>query len=414
LLAVIMAFCAAQLPWAAYGKEGNTGYLVRVTDTTDLTYTHLYDSYLFMTNRPEEKYFQANSINSEYVIAINRSSFGKNKIDMISFGCLSFEKVCGFCFYSDVDLDRDVIVELSRDKRVKYLMIGTSNISNNDVEKLLENNSLCYLVINGSKVSDFPQIVTPNKSINIMALQNAALTCAAITHLGKWPKLRQLDFQECVFPIEVAQAVATFTNLEALILQSAKTSDDAFAKLLTSKTLKHLDLSHTSIDGSGLRGCNNDALVSLNISNTKLSDDYVLDLKGLRSLKAVNMASTRITTKCVESIASLKDLEELSLAESQLGLRRIIDDGAAEQISRLQKLVRLDLSQSKITKKGLAFIQLIPTLEHLTLDRTDISDEAVPILTKMKKLKGLSLVQCNLSESGLKKLSDELPNCRIR
>jgi len=414
LVAVIIAFCSAEASSSAYGREEDTGYLVRVTETTDLTYTHLYDSYLFMMHRPEGKTCQASSIKSEYVMAINRSSFGKNIIDMNSFRSLSFEKVCGFCFYSDVDLDRDLIVELSRDKRIKYLMIGTSSISNTDVEKLLENNSLFYLVINGTKASNFPQIVKPNKLIKIMAIQNATLTEAAITPLGKWPKLRQLDFQECEFPTEAAQAVAAFPNLETLILQSAKTNDDAFAKLLTSKTLKHLDLSHTSVDGSGLRGSNNDTIESLNISNTKFIDDYVSDLKNLRSLKALNMASTSITTKCLESIASLKDLEDLSLAESQLGLRRIIDDNAAEQISRLQKLVRLDLSQSKLTSKGLAFIQLIPTLEYLTLDRTHISDESLPILTKMKKLKYLSLVQCDLTESGIKRLRDELPNCKIR
>jgi Leucine-rich repeat (LRR) protein len=125
------------------------------------------------------------------------------------------------------------------------------------------------------------------------------------------------------------------------------------------KDLTVLTLSHTGVDGSGLR-----------------------HLVGSR-LEGLDLGHTSVTDIAMEHVGQLPNLEWLLLNDTDIS-----DSGAS-------KLVGID------------------SLRILAVNDTRISDESLRVFSRFEKLEWLSLLRTTVSETGVLELQASLPNCRI-
>ena len=90
------------------------------------------------------------------------------------------------------------------------------------------------------------------------------------------------------------------------------------------------------------------------------------------AVRSIDLSQTDVTNKAVAELAALPNLERLSLWR----VRRI-DDGAAEQLARMNRVATLDLAETSFGDKGLEQIRSMKQLRKLYLGGTAVTEPAV-------------------------------------
>lgn len=112
--------------------------------------------------------------------------------------------------------------------------------------------------------------------------------------------------------------------------------------------------------------------------------------------------------------ADLKALAPLAGHIAILGLGRTkIGDASSVAISKMPRLVQLDLRETRITDAGIARLVGLAELRALNLFATPVSDRAVATLGKLARLESLQLWQSEVSDAGLAELQRLLPGARV-
>src|SRR5262249_34698146 len=132
-------------------------------------------------------------------------------------------------------------------------------------------------------------------------------------------------------------------------------SPQGFAELAKMKKLESLNLSETPADDAAMKSLQGlRDLGVLVLSRTKLTDEGVKRIAGL-PLSVLDLGHTNISNKSLDILARrTPKLEGLFVAGTE------IDDEGMAPLSSLENLNHLDLTQTKITDKGLQ------SLSHLT------------------------------------------------
>ncbi|MFN7731695.1 MAG: hypothetical protein ACK5OB_07325 [Pirellula sp.] len=91
-----------------------------------------------------------------------------------------------------------------------------------------------------------------------------------------------------------------------------------------------------------------------------------------------------------------------------------VDDRICDQIVVLQETKKLSITQAQITDRGVADIAKLQNVVFLNLNGcTAITDQSVPILGQMTRLKELWLSQTGITSAGVESLRMLLPHCSI-
>ncbi len=137
------------------------------------------------------------------------------------------------------------------------------------------------------------------------------------------------------------------------------------------------------------------ALQSLDLSETQIGDSGVQHLQELRDLKKLDLCNTRVTKKGVALIVEkLPQLKSLSLGGFSLG------NGVPRLISRLASLEELDLGGVICTDDDLTSLASLKSLKTLRLFWR-IGDVGLAVLRKLTKLEKLDLYSSQVTDSGL-------------
>ncbi len=83
------------------------------------------------------------------------------------------------------------------------------------------------------------------------------------------------------------------------------------------------------------------------------------------------------------------------------------------KIGQLKNLTQLRVNNTNLTDKGLKLLEPLKNLEYLNIYGNPITDSSVESLQKLSGLKKLYLWKTNISEAGILKVKDSLPNLTI-
>lgn len=147
-------------------------------------------------------------------------------------------------------------------------------------------------------------------------------------------------------------------------------------------------------------------IIEVNLGLTNVNDTMLTDLNSFKDLVALYLDRTSITSKGALKLNAFKNLERLNLAET------LIDDEALKWVSLNGKPKNLDLSNRRISDKGLSVISTL-TLESLVLWDTKITDAGLKHLAEMKSLQRLHLRRTEVTPQGIASLQKLLPSLSI-
>jgi hypothetical protein len=177
------------------------------------------------------------------------------------------------------------------------------------------------------------------------------------------------------------------------------------------------------------------SLQSVMLYNVPLRDSDIKHFKHLRNLENLtfnqgSLSGTNSPTK-FEFLSKLSKLESLSLTDSKFGdqdarfladkvnlntlflYRSAIGDDGLAHFQNLKNLQMLGLSGTKVTDRGMAHIGNLPKLVYLALSDTTVSDQSIETLITMDSLQDVELYRTNVTQDGIRRLRDALPQCMI-
>lgn len=120
-----------------------------------------------------------------------------------------------------------------------------------------------------------------------------------------------------------------------------------------------------------------------------LGHEYALDAVEL------DLSGTRISDQGLAYLQDLEGLRSLSLYGTS------VTDAGLVHLAPLTGLQKLWLDRTDITDAGLAHLAPLQALEELWLDRSKVSDAGIERLAKLSALEGLSLSGLKVSDAGL-------------
>ncbi len=146
------------------------------------------------------------------------------------------------------------------------------------------------------------------------------------------------------------------------------------------------------------------------IDGGNVTDDGLLNLRGLRALNGLRLANTpRVAPKGMQVLTSLPNLlsvildgknftdEHLAALRDCARLTRLvlntpsITDAAVEPLTQLPELVYLNLIYSPITDDGLKRLLSVPKLSELVVANTKVTDDGLKLLANDSRWKALSI-----------------------
>lgn len=144
------------------------------------------------------------------------------------------------------------------------------------------------------------------------------------------------------------------------------------------------------------------SLESLNVISTKLNDEGIARLAGLKKLKTLRFTNNgKLSDAGLATLAGLKHLEAFSFVGT--GMK----GHAFASFDGWDRLARCSFRGSSIDDEGLKNIcEQFPNLESISLAHAKFTDAGAVYLAKLKKLKGLEIGSRNATPDCLKHLAD--------
>ena len=134
-------------------------------------------------------------------------------------------------------------------------------------------------------------------------------------------------------------------------------------------------------------------------------DDVTLSaLKNHEELRTILLNNTQVSFTGLQALQKLKRLSHLAVSGCELGKSEF---NQLYQLSTRQPLT-LDLSQSTITDKDLAFMETLD-VRQLNLNGTTISDAGLELVSQSKKCQQLDLGHTQCTAAALAQTLPELP-----
>jgi Leucine Rich repeat len=186
-------------------------------------------------------------------------------------------------------------------------------------------------------------------------------------------------------------------DLEQLDLSETRISDIALSNLRSLTSLESLGLSDTQITSTGLESLSKlTRLEQLFLGRTSITDAGIPHLRGMSGLKILSLTETRVTDKCLVHLGRLPSLQDLDLTGTQ------VTGTGFDHLKRLTNLEALRLERTQLTDAGLATLNGLPCLRFLDLCDTRITDSGLANLNRSLDLDDmLNLEGTGITDAGL-------------
>lgn len=137
----------------------------------------------------------------------------------------------------------------------------------------------------------------------------------------------------------------------------------------------------------------------INLAHTDTGDEGVKSLTALKKLKSLNLTSTMITAQSAKYLSTLSELNVLDLDKNNL------DDSIGKELSKLTRIDDLGLKATKVSDACLNEVVKMKTITQLRLGaNAGITDRGIAKLVALKNLKLLDVTDTKVTPKGLEVL----------
>ncbi len=152
---------------------------------------------------------------------------------------------------------------------------------------------------------------------------------------------------------------------------------------------------------------------SLSIIDSKRITDEILQerLKSYSGYQELDLSDSRVSDKGIAMLVGLPRLKTLVLRRCYK-----VTDAGMDSLSKIPTLAEIDIRDTKVTCAGIAKLADLPELESLWISGKELGDDCCTTIAKMKHLLLLQADDTNFGDSGIQKLlplSKDLKQLRL-
>lgn len=141
----------------------------------------------------------------------------------------------------------------------------------------------------------------------------------------------------------------------------------------------------------------------LNLRGTPVTDNGASELKKLDKLVFLDLTDTRVTEGIYLVLGGLSNLEDLSLFGTK------VNNKGANSLNKLERLQSLNLGCTQVTDEGVvALTPLVKRVNWLSLQGTKVSNGCLKSIENNQKLRELHLEDTQIDDAGLEQVSQLL------
>jgi Leucine-rich repeat (LRR) protein len=145
----------------------------------------------------------------------------------------------------------------------------------------------------------------------------------------------------------------------------------------------------------------------LDLNLTKMTDQGLKELVGLKSLQALYLAGTQVTDEGLKDLAGRKSLLTLDVRWTKVTVTGL------KELAGLTTLQRLYLNHCGVTDAGIKELSRLKNLQILNISASEVTDAGLKEVAGLKNLQSLIMWGTKATPAGVAELRKELPKCRI-
>jgi Leucine-rich repeat (LRR) protein len=272
---------------------------------------------------------------------------------------------------------------------------------------LKEKTTLQRLYLRGTSITDAGiQNLSGLTNLVELDLSDVDMTDAGLAHLSGLTKLRRLNLQSANVTDAGLDVLKNMPDLEELSLYRTKVSNGGLAKLSGMKNLRSVDLRYSRVTSSGVR----ELTSKLPNAEFLILESSTAEPKRAMAASAVAGRGDAAIAEWLRAIGGKVQMADGTITGVSLNGTSITDQEFVI-LTKLPRLRQLSLQHTEISTIGLEQLAQVHSLERLDLGHTLLGDNALPMLASLTNLRVLELPSTLVEGTGLAALT-ALPNLR--
>ncbi len=200
---------------------------------------------------------------------------------------------------------------------------------------------------------------------------------------------------------ENLRLIAQLPEVERVILYKGKVTADGLAALTALPKLRYLQMYATDVPAAAFAVLPKlTQLKSLSLGSYPVTDEilgYAGQIKGLKTFDH--------TTSAITPAGFLKFLNVVESLEQLTLFGDFVNDACMRRIGQMEDLKRLWTNSKNVTSKGWVHLAGLTKMEDLFLSETNFGDDDTRFLEEMKNLKFLGLNKTKITDAGILRLA---------
>jgi len=229
---------------------------------------------------------------------------------------------------------------------------------------------------------------------------------AALNH----DPLHAVNLTNVVLDKEATRILADNADqLAELRLRCPALDDSQLAELNRCRSLHSLEIMSDRITDQSLTVLVEGAprLCSMELSSSGINGRFLSKLAG--EMFWLRLDDCAITDEALKSLPQIPNIEVFSIRHAVN-----VTDAGIKDVSSLKMLTGLDVTGTKISKVGLLSLSKLESLDTMVLDDCKgINDDCIETLVAFPSITRLSIQNTSLTEAGVMRLREKLPDCKI-
>jgi internalin A len=249
----------------------------------------------------------------------------------------------------------------------------------------------------------------PGKPVDHVNLSNSFATDADLRIIKLLKELKSINLNSTAVTDDcLCELFSEFYQLERLGLSDTRISDEGLKDLKKFKNLTQLELRHTKVTDAGLESLKDfEHLRWLDLSATKVTRKTVAELRDLKKLTDLNIGDTEWSDEDMKVLRPMTQLTGLVLASTN------VTDVGISELTDLKQLRVLSLSATQVTDDVVETLKQLGELRVLYLGGTKLTNLGLDELAKLKHLTNVYVEGTKVTEEGAKRFKRALPECNI-
>jgi serine/threonine protein kinase/Leucine-rich repeat (LRR) protein len=340
------------------------------------------------------------------------------------------------------EIDRSGWQAMGNIPNLYNVSIANIKLDATDLESLLRGRAqLALITLDGIKIDD--EIAAKfefGESIQVLRFNDSQLSDAGLQAILRLPKLNTLQFSNTPLTDAGMESIATKEQLQTLRFTGSSVTDAGIKPLAKIPNLRVLDLRNTKVTDQGFATFKgHPRLNQLTLSNTLITDDSIATFLTLKMLASLDVSNTRFTKAGAERLRKVKSNVRVTGATASVtpiqpkAANTPLDPKREEAISWVSRTamckirfpnpngigravktlvpgddwpndaelleVSFDSRCKQFPVSELNYLQVFPELESLSISYRQATDDWMPYVAKLKKLKRISCNTRSITDS---------------